>query len=376
MALRPDPDRSLESGIAATLDNWRFHPESGPRVVALGGGTGLSTLLRGLKRYTAHPVAVVTVADDGGGSGVLRRDLGILPPGDIRNCILALADIEPVMRDLILYRFPEGSLSGQSFGNLFIAAMNGISENFHDAVRKVSSVLAVKGKVLPVSLSSLHLEATLEDGSRILGESAIGHRPPGGSPVRTLSMVPPDAPPLEEVLDEIRQADLLVMGPGSLYTSVIPLLLFPALVSALQAAAAPKLYICNLMTQPGETEGYDAPAHVEALLRHAGRTAGPGRTGGFLDAVLVNAAPVPTERAAPYRAAGAEPVAPRMETLASMGVEVLSGDLLSPDPAAIRHDPDRLARLVLRRAALQDRVYVARHADRETGPAVPTEGTP
>ena len=199
----------------------------GPKIVVIGGGTGLSTMLRGLKYYTSNITAIVTVGDDGGGSGTLREDLGILPPGDIRNCILALADTEPLMEDLLQYRFKDGTLKGQSFGNLFLAAMDGISDNFEDAVQKMSSVLAVTGKVLPVTLDDMQLEAILENGNKVVGESQIPVEALNQkSKIKKLMINPENAEPLKDALDAIKEADAIVIGPGSLYTSIIPNLFY------------------------------------------------------------------------------------------------------------------------------------------------------
>ena len=225
------------------------------KVVVIGGGTGLSTMLRGLKQYTSHITAIVTVGDDGGGSGKLREDLGMLPPGDIRNCILALADTEPLMEDLLQYRFTEGSLKGQCFGNLFLAAMAGISENFEDAVQKMSSVLAVKGKVLPVTLDDMKLVAELENGETIEGESKIPSEViVRETRIKKLAIKPIDAKPLEEAIKAINNADVIIMGPGSLYTSIIPNLLVKGIPEAICKSPAKKVYnFLMLMTQPGET---------------------------------------------------------------------------------------------------------------------------
>jgi 2-phospho-L-lactate transferase/gluconeogenesis factor (CofD/UPF0052 family) len=213
----------------------------GPKIVVIGGGTGLSTMLRGLKYYTSNITAIVTVGDDGGGSGTLREDLGILPPGDIRNCILALADTEPLMEDLLQYRFKDGTLKGQSFGNLFLAAMDGISDNFEDAVQKMSSVLAVTGKVLPVTLDDMQLEAILENGNKVIGESQIPVEALNQkSKIKKLMINPENAEPLKDALDAIKEADAIVIGPGSLYTSIIPNLLVKKISNSVRKSDAIK----------------------------------------------------------------------------------------------------------------------------------------
>ncbi len=239
-----------------------------PRVVAFGGGTGLSTILRGLKKYTSRLTAVVTVGDDGGSSGVLREDLGILPPGDIRNCILALADDENVMQSLFNYRFDKGGLKGHSFGNLFLAAMDGISADFYDAVKRTSDVLQISGRVLPVTLDDMTLVGELENGRRFEGESelpkaAINYK----SPIARVSLKNP-AEALPETVEAILEADIIILGPGSLYTSVIPHLLVDGIEEAMMKSRARKYFVGNIMTQPGETIGYSQTDHIRAIEKH------------------------------------------------------------------------------------------------------------
>ena len=227
------------------------HWEQGPKVVAIGGGTGLSTMLRGLKSYTKNLTAVVTVADDGGGSGMLRQDLGMPPPGDIRHCMEALANAEPVMQQLLTYRFPEGSgkLTGQSFGNLILAALNGISDSFDEAVAKMSQVLAITGRVLPVTTADVTLEATFENGTRVQGESKIcDFKKAQDCRIQSVRLLPEHPRALPEAIRAIQEADLILLGPGSLYTSVIPNLLVDGISEAVCASAAIKIYICNIMT--------------------------------------------------------------------------------------------------------------------------------
>ena len=232
---------------------YRGPSGKGPRIVAIGGGTGLSTMLRGLKKYTNNLTAVVTVADDGGGSGVLRQELGMLPPGDIRNCLEALANVEPLMGELLHYRFTEGSLKGQSFGNLFLAALNGISGgSFEEAVSRMSQVLAITGRVLPVTTANVQLEAELENGARVVGESKIFYcKKREECRVRRVRLVPERPAALSEALEAIRQADMLLLGPGSLYTSLIPNLLVEGIAQAILDSDALKIYIANVMTQEG-----------------------------------------------------------------------------------------------------------------------------
>lgn len=269
------------------------------KVVVIGGGTGLSTMLRGLKQYTSHITAIVTVGDDGGGSGKLREDLGMLPPGDIRNCILALADTEPLMEDLLQYRFTEGSLKGQCFGNLFLAAMAGISENFEDAVQKMSSVLAVKGKVLPVTLDDMKLVAELENGEIIEGESKIPSEViVRKTRIKKLAIKPIDAKPLEEAIKAINNADVIIMGPGSLYTSIIPNLLVKGIPEAICKSPAKKVYISNVMTQPGETDGFKVSNHLKVLMDYG--------VAGNIDYVIANNGIIPPDIKEKYARENAE----------------------------------------------------------------------
>lgn len=319
-------------------------PARGLRIAVIGGGTGLSTMLRGLKLYSNNLTAIVTVADNGGSSGMLREDLGILPPGDIRNCILALSDTEPLMSDLLNYRFTDGRLQGQNFGNLLIAAMNAVSGNFCDAVRNVSKVLAVTGRVLPVSLQDIQISATLADQSVLQGESAIGSRIPApGNDIEWVRMVPPDAAPLPEAIDALKQADVIVLGPGSLYTSIIPNLLFPAILDAVLQSTAAKIYVCNLMTQPAETLDYDATRHVQAILQHAGLSLARG----LIDTCIVNDAVIPPNLVERYRLEQAVPVLMDLSSLRGLGLQVASAPLITTHSGVIRHDHTLLARMIM-----------------------------
>ena len=249
-------------------DYYRAAPENGPRIVVIGGGHGQSTLLRGLKLYSRNLTAIVTVADDGGGSGVLRRDLGMLPPGDIRNCITALANTEPTMMELMNYRFPEGINKGQSFGNLFLAALNGITGSFEEAVTRMNEVLAVTGKVLPVTNANVDLVADFENGASVVGESKIAaKKKQQNCRIHQVRLEPQKPKALPHAIDAILSADMIILGPGSLYTSIIPNLLVDGIVQALEKSKAPKIYVLNIMTQDGETEGYTAFDHLHALLQ-------------------------------------------------------------------------------------------------------------
>ena len=310
-----------------------------PRIAAIGGGHGLSAMLRGLKRYTKHITAIVTVADDGGGSGMLREDLGMLPPGDIRNCIMALANTEPTMQKLLNYRFTEGSLSGQSFGNLFLAAMNGISGSFDEAVQRMGEVLAITGSVLPVTNQNVYLEAEFDNGSRTLGESKIFYaKKINDCRIRQVRLVPEHPQALQDSIDAIRQADIIVIGPGSLYTSIIPNFLVDGISEAIRSSGAVREYILNIMTQDGETDGYTGEDHVRALLEHAG--------GDVIDVCIANNAPVPEKWLAPYRQEGVGPIEVDRAGIEALGVAVREFPLCRPG-RYIRHDADALSRAIL-----------------------------
>jgi len=319
--------------IVDVLLNQRLR--RGYKIVAIGGGTGLSTLLRGLKRYTVNLTAVVTVADDGGSSGRLQKELGILPPGDIRNCLVALADDEAMVTDLFRYRFSEGEgLLGHSFGNLFLAAMTGITGNFDRAIKESSRVLNIKGRVLPSTLETISLRATLEDGSEVRGETNIST---SRAPIVDLALEPSDAAPLDETLEAIEQADAIVLGPGSLYTSILPNLLVDRIAQAVARAQAPKIYVCNVMTQPGETDDYTASRHVAELLRHAHAR--------VCDYTIVNLEP-PRRLLETYAEGGQVPVEPDRDAIESLGVRVVGARVIS-ETDTVRHDPQKLAEAVL-----------------------------
>jgi uncharacterized cofD-like protein len=307
--------------------------QGGPRIVCIGGGTGMPTVLRGLKQHSANITAIVTVGDDGGSSGRLRREHGILPPGDFRNNIVALAEVEPLMSRLFQYRFGEGSaLGGHSFGNLFVLAMTGITGNFEHALRETSRVLAVQGVILPSTLQEVEICAQFTDGSEVCGESTI---PEIGKPIERISLRPNHPAAQPEAVSAILDADLIVLGPGSLYTSVMPNLLVEGIAKALIQSDGIKIYVCNVATQPGETDGYNVQAHVDALVRHL-----PGQVNP-LDVVI-----------APRHPDGAPPAEP--------GVSLVNaGPSRSPQPRVIvedvvradqplRHDPDKLAAVLMR----------------------------
>ena len=311
------------------------HPH-GPKVVALGGGTGLSTLLRGLKQYTDNITAIVTVTDTGGSSGRLRLELGVLPPGDIRNCLVALADTEPLMESLFQYRFTNGNgLAGHNFGHLFLATMCEVVGDFEQAIKETSRVLKVRGQVLPSTLTNATLVAQYADGTWARGETSIV-RP--GATIAHLSLDPPDCQPVPDALTAIAEADLIVLGPGSLYTSVLPNLLVQGVPAAIAASSAVKVYVVNVMTQLGETGGYTTFDHVRAVIEHGGRQ--------VMDWALVNNEYPAGSILARYREEGAEPVLLARQEMESCGIKIKAAPLLSANDMA-RHDPNKLAQAVL-----------------------------
>ena len=314
----------------------------GPKVVAIGGGTGLSTMLRGLKNHTKNLTAIVTVADVGGGSAMLRQDLGVPPPRDIRHCTGALANAEPVMQQLLTYRFPEGSgkLTGQSFGNLILAALNGISDSFDEAVSKMSQVLAITGRVLPVTNADVVLEATFENGTKVQGESKISDfKKAQDCRIESIRLLPEHPQALPEAIQAIGEADLILLGPGSLYTSVIPNLLVDGISQAVCASKAMKIYICNIMTQDGETEGMTASDHVKALLDHSGP--------GLVDICLCNSASVRPGLLERYKEEDSAPIVVDKEAIEALGVELVTRPLASETLNYARHSFARLSAAVM-----------------------------
>ena len=317
--------------------SYRVPRAHGPKVAVIGGGHGLSTMLRGLKQYTENITAIVTVADDGGGSGMLRQDLGMPPPGDIRNCIEALANTEPVMREMLHYRFPEGALAGQSFGNLFLAALNGISPSFDVAVSRMCEVLAITGRVLPVTTANVQLEAEFENGASVIGESKIFYcKKKEDCRIHQVRLLPEHPKALPAAMDAIRDADMVILGPGSLYTSIIPNLLVDGIVDAIRQSDALKVYVANVMTQEGETEGYTAADHIAALFAHS--------AAGLFDLCLTNSSPIPKGVAARYAEEGAELLKCDAEACAKLGVEVVNRPVATVENGYVRHHPGHLAR--------------------------------
>ncbi|MDX2085121.1 MAG: YvcK family protein [Candidatus Melainabacteria bacterium] len=331
-----DRGRSV-SDILETLYR-RNKLDHGPKILAIGGGTGLSTLLRGLKHYTNNITAVVTVGDDGGSSGRLRQEQGIIPPGDIRNCIAALADEEKLITELFQYRFRSGSgLEGHSFGNLFLTAMCRITGDMMTAIKESSKVLNIRGRVLPSSLDNIQLVADMEDGSEVRGESNI---PEARGKIVRLRCEPEHPKPLDGVVEAIEEAELIVLGPGSLYTSVVPNLLITEITAAIARSQAPKIYIANMMTQPGETDGLSVSQHLEAILAHCDFQP-------VLDCVFVNQG-LPEELLAKYLKANCTPVHLDLEACHHLGITVVQRSLVDTnDTNTIRHHPKKLARAVI-----------------------------
>lgn len=312
------------------------HLKKGPRIAVIGGGTGLSTLLRGLKHYTSNITAIVTVADDGGSSGLLRGELGILPPGDIRNCMVALADTESLMEELFQHRFNNcNGLSGHSLGNLFIAGMTQIAGDFQTAIKEMGRVLAIRGQVLPVTLKHVTLCAEMDDGTIVEGESNIPRTP---QKIKRVFLRPGDCEPVPEALKAIAEADVIILGPGSLYTSVIPNLLVRGVADAVAKSPAVTVYACNIMTQPGETDGYTASEHIRAIHQHAGS--------GLIDYAIVNTEDIPRKLLRKYRSDGAVPVRPDLKEIQRMNVIPVCKNLVF-ESDLVRHDPRKLAEAII-----------------------------
>ena len=341
---KPLPGAAQEA--AGPLD-----PDGPVNIVALGGGTGLSTLLRGLRDVSVEQerldpscvgpelAAIVTVTDDGGSSGRLRRDFDMLAPGDIRNCMVALAEDEALLSKLFRYRFEAGEgLEGHSFGNLFLAALSNVTGDFHKAIRLSSEVLAIRGRIFPSTLVNVTLEAQLNSGRSMVGESSITGCRDG---IRRVSLRPEKVDPAPGAIQAIAEADLITLGPGSLYTSIIPNLLVDGVAKAIAASPARKVYICNLMWEPGETEEYSAADHVLAVLEHS--------LPGLIDVVIVNDKPIPKAARKLYEKQHAYPVDLDQAALGAAVSEVCATDLLARG-MPLRHDSDRLARMLLKMA--------------------------
>lgn len=308
----------------------------GPKVVVIGGGTGLSVLLTGLKEFTSNITAVVTVADAGGSSGRLRQQFDMLPPGDIRNCLVALADASTLMRELFQFRFEAGSeLAGHSFGNLFITVMTQLTGDFEKAIKETSKVLALRGQVIPSTLNNVTLAAQYKDGSVIEGEDKI---PLANKAIERVFLRPAEPEATPEAVKAINEAEIIILGPGSLYTSIIPNLLIKEITNAISISRAVKVYICNVMTQPGETDGYSLSNHIKMLVNHSHQR--------VLDYCVVNTGRISVNSLKRYQQENAHPVIDDRKNVENMGYRVIEDDIVVADDV-IRHDPLKLAKVVL-----------------------------
>ncbi len=310
--------------------------ERGYKIVVIGGGTGLSVLLHGIKEYTSNITAVVTVTDDGGSSGRLRDQFDVLPPGDIRNCLVALADAEPLMQELFQFRFKEGSeFHGHNFGNLFIAAMSKLTGDFDKAIKESSKVLAIRGQVVPSTLERVRLVAEHQNGHKTFGESRISQ---STSPIKKLYLTPKECLPSSEALRAISEADAIIFGPGSLYTSIIPNLLIKSIPEAIAKSGALKTYICNVMTQAGETDDYSTSDHVKAILDHSNAE--------IINHCIVNTARAPEGLLIRYKGENAYPVNIDSEKIEELGITVIKAGVMSAEDY-LRHDSEKLARVIV-----------------------------
>ena len=310
--------------------------ERGPKIVTVGGGTGLSVILHGLKEYTNNITAIVTVADNGGSSGRLREQFGVLPPGDIRNCLVALADAEPLMRDLFQFRFDKDSeFQGHNFGNLFITAMTSLTGDFEVAIKESSKILAIRGQVVPSTLDNVALVAEYQDGSRTEGEAQI---PKKNALIKKVYLKPQDTKPTQEALRAIQDADVIIFGPGSLYTSIIPNLLVRGIPEAVAGSPALKIYVCNVMTQAGETDGYSAFDHIQAIVKHTNSR--------IIDCCIVNMAKIPRILLGKYEQEKSFPVLADSQRIRELGYRVVEENVISAEDF-VRHDAKKLSNLII-----------------------------
>ncbi len=310
--------------------------EKGPKIVVVGGGTGLATLLRGLKEYTSNITAIVTVADDGGSSGRLRKEFDVLPPGDIRNCLVALADAEPLVGKLFQFRFEEGTeLAGHNFGNLFITALSQVTGDFDAAIKESSKVLAIRGRVLPSTLDKVNLVAEHPDGTETVGESLI---PKSFKTIKRIHLRPVNCRPTDEALDALKKADVIVLGPGSLYTSIMPNLMVGRIYQEIINSKAIKIYICNVMTQKGETEDYKASDHLKAIIDHTAP--------GIVDYCVINTAKIRPEMLEKYKVEEAYPVIPDTENLKKLKCKVIEAHIAKSE-GYVRHDSDKVSKIIV-----------------------------
>ncbi|SDJ61438.1 gluconeogenesis factor YvcK family protein [Salimicrobium halophilum] len=306
------------------------------RVLVIGGGTGMPVLLRGLKKQPINLSTLVTIADDGGSSGKLRSEMEIPAPGDIRNVIAALSDAEPMLLDLFQHRFPDGNgLSGHSMGNLLLAALTNMTGDFYDGIKQISHVLNVKGNIYPLSKYSMNLHAEMEDGSVVSGESKI---PESNKRIKRVYLSPMPVEPLPEAIEAIKNSELIVISPGSLYTSILPNLLIPEVKEALRETKATITYVCNVMTQEGETSNYSAADHLQAIIDHVGE--------GIVDSIIVHNQPIESEARKLYAKENAEPVTYDLDRLKTMGIKIIEEDIIDRSQPVIRHDPEKLSHLL------------------------------
>lgn len=312
-----------------------------PKILAIGGGTGLSTLLKGIKNYSSEITALVTMADDGGGSGILRRSFGMLPPGDVRNCLLALSDIEPEMNTLLSHRFEKGELKGQSFGNLFLLAMNEIYGSFEEAVKMASSILRVKGTVMPITVNDVNIEATYDDKSKAFGESILpAEAIKDNKKIKRVELCPKDVEPLDGVITAINKADIILIGPGSLYTSIIPNLLVKGVTEAIISSPAKKIYVQNVMTQHGETDGMSVKDHVEAIFEHSDK---------IFDSIIINNKVLSEDLKKKYQEEYQEQIFltdDDKKFLEEEAIDYIEGDCLDGGDY-VRHDSEKLSNMII-----------------------------
>lgn len=312
-----------------------------PKILAIGGGTGLSTLLKGIKNYSSDITAIVTMADDGGGSGVLRRSFGMLPPGDVRNCLLALSDIEPEMNTLLSHRFEKGELKGQSFGNLFLLAMNEIYGSFEEAVKMASSILRVKGTVMPITVNDVNIEATYDDKSKAFGESILpAEAIKDNKKIKRVELCPKDVEPLDGVITAINKADIILIGPGSLYTSIIPNLLVKGVTEAIISSPAKKIYVQNVMTQHGETDDMSVKDHVEAIFEHSDK---------IFDSIIINNKVLSEDLKKKYQEEYQEQIFltdDDKKFLEEEAIDYIEGDCLDGGDY-VRHDSEKLSNMII-----------------------------
>lgn len=333
-----------------------------PQVAVIGGGTGMPVILRGLKNLPVDLKALVTVADDGGSSGRLRSELEIPAPGDVRNCLAALSDAEPMLLDLFQHRFKkaENGLAGHSMGNLLLAAMASVTGDFYTGIKEISRVLSVKGEIYPITNESMCLIAEMEDGSSVCGESNI---PLSGKKIKRVFLRPEHIRPLPNAVEALLNADMIVISPGSLYTSILPNLIFPEIDQAIRETQAKIVYICNVMTQKGETTGYKASDHIQAIFDHLGE--------GTVDAIVVHNEPIAEHMKAIYAEEQAEPVVYDVERLVDMGVEIIEGDIIDHESKTLRHDTDKVAKLIQklieRERSLHSRIGSEQNHERKEG---------